>query len=153
MLKEIDIKAGDLTFGQRIELGKILTSGEPEFDIFKQCVECLYGKRPRLTLLNVKENIRIFTNIVEGIKYWMDLEKELLKYEPTIQERRAGISDLTAKVGEYATIKALAKTYAQDPDTILTWKYGKVFGLLYTDLEEYKFQLKLHKQMEASNKK
>ena len=34
-----------------------------------------------------------------------------------------------------------------DPDEILEWDYAKVFGILYTDLEERKYETKLNKRI------
>ena len=49
-------------------------------------------------------------------------------------------------------IKALAKAYGKDPDEILRWQYGKVFGILYTDLEERKFEKKYQQQINGKSR-
>jgi hypothetical protein len=144
--RKIDIKGGELTFGQRIEIGKILVEKDLEdFDRFRQTYKCLYKKEPSLTITSARDAASEFEEIIEGIVFWIKKEAELLKYEPSPEEQRAGIIGLAAKIGEFGTVKAIAKTYGQDPDEILKWKYGKVFAILYTDLEEHKFQIKLQK--------
>jgi len=50
------------------------------------------------------------------------------------------------------TVKALAKAYAKDPDEIFKWKYSKVFGILYSDLEEHKFRQRYNKVIEQKYK-
>ena len=51
-----------------------------------------------------------------------------------------------------STIKALAKAYGKDPDEILQWQYAKVFGILYTDLEERKFEKKYQQQINGKSR-
>ncbi len=149
-MNKIDVKGGQMTYGQRIELGKICDKyGKMEKfsnrKFIKELYFCLHNEMPTITPLTIKELLNYTKEIVEGISFWVEKEQKLLKYNPTPEELRAGIKDLSEKVGDFGTIKALAKTYAQDPDAILDWKYAKVFGLLYTDLEEHKFTMKLNK--------
>lgn len=151
---KIDIKGGDITFGQRIEVGRIISdNSKTEMQMFEETFECLYGSKPKIGPTNVKKYLLEFEEIIEGILFWIEKEKTLLKYDPSPEEIRAGINDLAAKIGEFGTVKAIAKAYSLDPDEVLKWKYGKVFGILYTDLEEHKFQVKLHKQQMESVKR
>ena len=143
---KIDVKAGNLTFGQRIELGKIMASDANEVEKFEKVFMCLHNFTPKQ-----KEYMGLvdyFKEIVLGLKFWIDTEATMLVYEPTPEEKRAGIKELTHNIGEFGTIKALAKAYSQDPDEILLWKYAKVFGILYTDLEEYNFSARYNKVIE-----
>ena len=96
-----------------------------------------------------KKILPYFKRIIEGLEFWSEQEQTLLKYEPSQEELRAGIKDFSKKVGEFSTIKALAKAYNKDPDDILKWEYGKVFGILYTDLEEFKFNKRYQKVIES----
>jgi len=141
---KIDIKAGDITFGQRIELGKILANNDyPELIKLEKVFMCLHGFQPKpkdyLSLMHY------FSLIADGLKHWIEVESIMLKHEPTYEEKQAGIKELTKNIEEFGTVKALAKAYSQDPDEILLWKYSKVFGILYTDLEEYKYQVRYNK--------
>ncbi len=146
---KIDIKAGDMTFGQRIELGKIFSGKDDELLKFEKTFNCLHNFQPKLT--EFKRLVPYFEEIVEGLKHWSTTEAKMLKYIPTPEEKQAGIMDLSKKIGEMGTVKAIAKTYAMDPDVVLGWNYSKVFGILYTDLEESKFNRKYQKVI--SNKK
>lgn len=144
-MEKIDIKAGLMTFGQRIELGKIFANPElDELGKFEQTFICLHENKPKAK--EYSKLVPYFMEIVEGIQYWAQQEATLLKYEPTAKEKKAGVKELSIKTGDLGTIKALAKNYHQDPDAILLWQYGKVFGILYTDLEEYKYQLRYQEQ-------
>ena len=42
ILSKIDIKSGDMTFGKRIELGKIFQSEISEIEMFEKVFECLH---------------------------------------------------------------------------------------------------------------
>ena len=151
MLERIDIKGGKLTYGQRIDLGELFASDQSETDKFKETFRILHDVIPDFS--NVKEMkfySEYFAEIIDRLQFWFEKEK-LLKYDPEPEEIRAGIKDLSEKIGYFGTIKALAKNYGQDPDDILKWEYGKVFGILYTDLEEFKYSKKLHKQYEKKN--
>ena len=147
---KINIKAGEMTFGQRIEVGKII---ETESDGIVQAIsimQCLHNFRP-----NYKQLLKLQPYLVEisdGFKFWIDTEATLLKYDPTIEEKQAGIKELAEKTGELGTVKAMAKAFSKDPDEILLWKYGKVFGILLSDLEECKFNRRYDKVIEAKYK-
>lgn len=140
-----------MTFGQRIELGKIVASKKDELTISIEVIKCLHNFTPsRRQIIIVFDYLN---SIYEGLLYWSEIESMLLKHEPTTEEKLAGIKDLSKKIGEMGTVKALAKNYGVDPDIILTWKYSKVFGILYTDLQEYKYQLRYNKVIESKYKK
>ncbi|MDR1544949.1 MAG: hypothetical protein LBS50_11230 [Prevotellaceae bacterium] len=149
--KKIDVKAGKLTFEQRITLGKIFQSEtDTEAGKFEKVFVCLHDYKPRV--IDYKRLIDYFTEIVEGLKFWFEQEKTLLHYMPTMDEVSAGIEDYSKKVGEFGTVKAIAKQFGCDPDVVLKWEYAKVFGILYTDLEEFKFQKKFNQVLERKYK-
>ena len=164
VLLKIDVKAGDLSYGQRIGLGELFMSDKSESDKFKETFHILHDKKDESG--NVIEEFNVdffnqekmqflseyFTEIIEGLKFWIEKEK-LLKYDQEPEEIRAGIKELGDKIGYFGTLKAVAKNYSQDPDNILEWKYGKVWGILYTDLEEFKYSKKLHKEYEKKWKR
>lgn len=143
LLSKIDIKAGDMSFSQRIELGKIFSGKDDELLKFEKSFVCLHNFQPKLT--EYKKLLPYFEQIIEGLKHWSTTESIMLKYTPTPEEKQAGIMDLSKKIGELGTAKAIAKTYGMDPDVVLGWNYAKVFGILYTDLEENKFNRRYQK--------
>lgn len=134
-----------MTFAQRIQLGQIITNRElSEYQKFRQSMTCLI---PGWRVINMRASIPYWEEVLEGIKYWVEREQVELKQEPTAEERAAGVNDLALKVGDFSTINALAKDFAKDPDEILQWKYGKVFNILYTNLQVYNYRMRLEKQM------
>lgn len=146
MIQRIDIQGGQMTFGQRIELGRIITEKElTDIDKMKEGMRCLGVK---WSLRNTSEVVEYWYEVLMGIKYWIEREQTELKYEPSAEEKAAGIAQLSLAVGEMATITALAKDYSKDPDEILEWKYGKVYNLLFTNLQSHLFRERLNKELE-----
>lgn len=146
MIQRIDIQGGQMTFGQRIELGRIITEKElTDIDKMKEGMQCLGAK---WSLRNTSEIVEYWYEVLMGIKYWIEREQTELKYEPSAEEKAAGIAQLSLLVGEMATITALAKDYSKDPDEILEWKYGKVYNLLFTNLQSHLFRERLNKELE-----
>lgn len=146
MIQRIDIQGGQMTFGQRIELGRIITEKElTPIDKMKEGMQCLGAK---WSLRNTSEIVEYWYEVLTGIKYWIEREQTELKYEPSAEEKAAGIAQLSLVVGEMATITALAKDYSKDPDEILEWKYGKVYNLLFTNLQSHLFRERLNKELE-----
>ena len=154
MLTRINIKGGELTYGQRIDLGELFAGGGTEVDKFKEAIRILHGVTPDFgNAAELRDSWEYYREITDGITFWADAEKRMLSYDPEPEELRAGIRELGDRIGVYGVITALAKDYGQDPDTILTWQYGKVFGILYADLETHKYQKRLHRQYEKNIRK
>ena len=154
--KEIDIKKADeLTFGQYIDLKNILSKiddSTKDSDLIKDIVRVLYKKDTTIKDYMDKKLIKYIGKVIEGITYWADLENKELAYKPSEEEKRAGIIELNDKVGYLGTVKVLAKNYSLDPDLILSWSWSKVFGILKTDLEEFRYQERLNKIMQEKYK-
>jgi len=152
MPREIDIEAGEMTYGQRIKLGKIFQNGETsEAQKFEQVFQCLHKFIP--LPVQYKMLLSYFERITAGLKSWIEKEQSLLKYEPTADEISAGIGELAERIGEFGVVKALAKDFGKDPDEILKWEYAKVFGILFSDLEESKFHKRYMKVIDRKYKK
>lgn len=144
-MNKVDIKGGQMTFGQRIELGRIVTDQSlSEYEKFKRCMLCL-DENWRVTTLH--PGLKYWYEVLEGLQYWVQREQAELKYNPTPDELTAGIEVLSMRVGEMSTLMALAKDYSKDPDEILEWKYGKVFNILYTNLQSHLFRERLDKRL------
>jgi NAD kinase len=142
-IEKIDIVGGQLTFEQRIELGRIISSGGDNAQALLDVMRCLHGVEVNFSNREeLKWYIIYFEEVLKGIAFWVEQEKRL-KYEPTPEELQAGIEQMTKNIGEYATLLAIAQAYKRDPDEVLDWKYGKVFGILLADFEKAKFQRSL----------
>lgn len=142
----------DFTYGHRVEFESIF-SAEDTSEYRKMCLafKAMYGFTHRL--LPMRLRAKVFDKLIRGFKGWIDKEQQMLDYSPTEEEKRAGIKELSEKVGQMSTIKALAKAYSADPDEVLEWPYSKVFIILYTDCEERKYEKKLSKEYERTRNK
>lgn len=144
---KIDIRGGKLTYGQRIELGEILArEGASISEKYSTVMQCLY---PDWVQTFTPEWVAWFEEVVDGLRYWMQREATMLAYQPTAEEIAAGINNLGKKLGPMMTVMTLAEKFGKDPDEILQWEYGKVFGLLYADLEGFKYQRNYRKVIES----
>jgi hypothetical protein len=152
-IEKIDIEGGKLTFDQRIELGKIISSGCGQVQALRDVMRCLHDVEVDFgSETQLREYVAYFEEVVSGIAFWIEREK-LLKYEPTPEEVQAGINQMSKNIGELGTILAIAQAYSKDPDEILKWEYGKVFGIMYADFEKAKFQRKLNAVYERKNRR
>lgn len=143
-IRRIDYKGGTFTYAQRIAVTDIMQGGQSDYMKMKAMWRELYGWSARWML--PRRRAKEFARMLEGFGYWAELEQRTLKYEPSEEQKRAGITDYMKAVGDMGTIKAMAKAYCCDPDTILTWEWAKVYGILLTDLEEYRFEERLREQ-------
>lgn len=145
-LREFKYEEGTFTYGQRIGIGEILRNEDAsEYQRLKDCWKELYGWSPRLMPRRMRK--RRFDRMIDGIRYWVDLEAETLKYDPTPDQERAGIKNMFAQVGHMGTVKALAEKFGKDPDVILSWEWAKVYGILHADLKEYEYERRLTRIM------
>lgn len=136
---KIDIRKGDLTYGQRLQLGEILSNQDlDEIQRLQAVFSCLYETTPHRTM--IWAYIAEYNRIIEGVQYWVEIESQLLHYEPTTEELQAGIEQYHKAVGDLSTLHSIAKAFGKDPDEVYNWKYSKVFGILLNDLESAKYQ-------------
>lgn len=143
----LDIRGGKFTYGQRIELAGIFSaSGLSDTELYDRTMRCLYPDRK---VRYTGKWMTHFEQIVHGLEFWAQREQTMLNYQPTGEELAAGINELGKKLGPMATVMTLAEKFGKDPDEILRWEYGKVFGLLYADLENFKFQRRLMRVREG----
>ena len=152
---KVDVKSGDITYGSYIAVRRLLAEAkEYDLEFMVSVIKAIHSdyKYAVGDIVSIKALVSYFNSIVEGAIHWAEQEKELLAYEPSEEEIRAGVKEYSQKVGEFATVKALAKNYGKDPDEVLEWKYSKVFGILYTDLEEYYYNQRYSKVLERKYK-
>jgi len=135
----IDIKAGKMTYGQRLTLHMIIESDKSGKDKVNSVFICLHGFIPDEE--QYSELVDYFRDICDGIKYWI-LQESLLKYEPTLKEKAKFNRIASVKLNDKSTptektINALANEYNVEPADVLNWEYKKVFDIFSNDLEKY----------------
>lgn len=136
-IRKIDIKAGDMTFGQRIELGKIFSGKDTEVVKFQKVFECLHSFTPMLP--DYKKLFEYFNEIISGIKHWVNVESSVLKYEPTLREE-ASFQAINNKDLGNETAKAIAKNFNTDKEAVLSWQYKVVYKILLEDCEKRNYR-------------
>lgn len=142
--KGIDIASDErFTYAMRVELGQVFQRSDSDFTKMWEAFKVVYGYSPKW-LPRIARWKRMEA-IAEGLKSWIDKEQTMLHYDPTAEEQQAGIDKLGEKVGSMSTVQALARSFGKDPDVVLAWPYVKVFGILYVDLENNKYNTKLQK--------
>lgn len=152
VIGHLDIAGGAFTYGNRIALGDIFRDdSRSTYQKMRDAFVELYGWSPRL--LPIGRRVKALRRVVDEFKGWLEKEQQLLTFEPEPDQITAGIKELAKKVGDMGTVKALAKAYSQDPDVILRWEYSKVFGILFTDLEEYKYEKRYNKVIDGKTRK
>lgn len=131
-ITKIDVKNGQLTFGQRIELGEIFSGNYTDIVKFQKVFECLHNYTPMFP--QYEKLMGYFTEIVEGLKYIVKIEKAM-NYEPTVREvARLMISSI--EMQSVDTVDVLAKVHNVDRDTVLNWSYSDVYKILFEDYEK-----------------
>lgn len=147
-----NVAAAEFTYAQRIELGKIF--GDEQRSEYRRLVDAykvLYGYSPRW--LPFAFRYRRLQRLLEDFGRWIEIEQAQLDYKPDAAEIAAGVEELGKRIGAMGTLKALAKAYSTQPDKVLRWGYATVFGILYTDLQEYYYNKRLTKEREKEAKK
>ena len=149
----VDMDAGEFTYGNRIVLGEIFRSKCESTDQVAQnahYVEQLRAAHKEiygysLRWLTKRRRKRRIEEIVKGFADWVKLEGIELHREPTPEELSAGVKAYSEKVGDKATVLALADQFKTDPDTIKSWRYAKVFECLVADFQKSQFEERLFK--------
>lgn len=136
-----DVRSDKFLLWHRLQLGELLNT-QNEVAIFEGIVRILYGihiqpKHYRRFYHHVKE-------VIDGLAFWMEKEKAL-KYQPTPEERQAGIEELGKRVKEFATVDAIARRMHISHDDALKLPYATVYLMLLNDLEQSKFERRLQK--------
>lgn len=146
----IDVQGGELTYGQRIALGRILERTDmDDVDRYKAIIRALH---PDWEVEFSVDTVSYALEIAKGIQFWVEIEAKRLKYTPTEEEIAARYDEVVKNVKELGVVSTLAEKFAKDPDIIYTWKYGKVFAMLYVDAERSRYARRLDKVRERKRK-
>ena len=136
-----DVRTDKFLLWHRLQLGELLNT-QNEVAIFEGIVRVLYGIH-----IQPKHYHRFYNHVkdvVDGLAFWMEKEKALC-YEPTPEERQAGIGEIGKRVKEFGTIDAIARRMHISHDDALKLPYATVYLMLLNDLEQSKFERRLQK--------
>lgn len=148
---KFSLRSDAFTYALRIEVGDCFGNDAlSPYQRMKAAFIAVYGYSP--TLLPLKMRVRWLNDIAEEFKTWIEQEQASLDYKPSAEEIAAGVEDFSQKVGHLGTIKSIAQAYSRDPDDVLQWPWGKVFGILSTDLQEFEYNKRLQKQYDKHSR-
>ena len=137
----MDVRSDKFLLWHRLQLGELLNTRD-EVAIFEGAIRLLYGIR-----IQPKQYPKLYhhvKDVLSGMSFWMEKEKAL-RYEPTAEERQAGIDEVGKKVKEFATVDAIARRMHISHDEALKLPYATVYLMLLNDLEQSKFERRLQK--------
>ena len=143
-LKPIDLLSERFTFGHRLALVSAVQNESP-FEVMRLCIEVLHNikVKPR----HIRKLFNYFQDVLEKLYQWCEREK-LLHYEPTAEEKQAGIKELGDILKEFGQVDAIATRMHISHDEALQLPYSTVFMILRKDLEQSKFERRLQKVYE-----
>lgn len=143
---QIDVMGGRCTYGEMVELGRVLDSDTVrsgnELDSIKSLIQTLHPDiEPSINITNLK----YVSDIARAVRFWRVQEAEKLKYTPSAEEKQAGYEALAKITGPTGIASTIAEKFGVEggPDAVFKWPYATVFSVLRIDLERYKFQKKL----------
>lgn len=147
MKKRIDIEAGEFTYGQRIALGRLLSdNSKADWEKLEGTFDILYNKH--IKAAQYRHYLPEFEKILQGVQHWMQLEAQLLHYEPSPDEIAAGCNNL--QTSEMGSVYKLARDFGVLPNVILDMQYADVFAVLWNDAEMAAYNKRL---MNIQNRK
>ncbi len=138
-----------LTYGHRVALGRLFSQGKSNAAVCREAIRILH---PDVEHVNIcRENMEYVNSIYEAISWWIEQEKKFLKYEPTAEEKSAGVARVS-EMGARGTATSIGKDYGITPSKVFDWAYGDVFSVLELDVRKAMFQRRLHEQRERKRK-
>lgn len=151
-LSVVNIKDGEFTFGQKIDIMKLISSDVCEVDKIKGVITILGGKIKRITRWNAKKVLAYMNEVNNGLLYWAEREKNLLSYTLTAEEKKQGYQEISKLFGDFSTIDALAKRLNMKHEEVTNLQWGFVFAILWKDLEEHKIRMRNYEREKLSKK-
>lgn len=145
--EQVDVRGGRCTYGQMIELGRVLekagmSADTGEVATIRALISALH---PNVEAAINVTNVMYASNISQGVRFWREREADRLRYEPTAEEKMAGYEALSRAIGPAGVASTIAEKFGVSggPDEVFKWPYASVFMVLLIDLERFKFQKRL----------
>lgn len=141
--KKRDIMAGDMLFGERLELGHIFQQADtPDIERTKQVIRCLHEVTvsDKAALLLMPYAIEV----AEAFVKWKEREEQECYVEPQEEARQAGVEKMAQACGDYAGVVDLAERFGYSFEQVYKMPYKDVFAIWKVDAERAKFQRRLH---------
>lgn len=138
-----DIKAGDFTYGERIQLGRIMADQEMgDYERIRQVILCLH--EIDCTPQTASELADYVQSIIEGFAFWVEQERQQLYIPPTPEEMQAGIDQLSKACGDMGNVVTLAEAFHCSFEEIYNKPYPEVFTIQKIHTERAKYERRLN---------
>lgn len=141
-LEPLDLFGDGFTYGMRIAVGQDLEAAATDFEAMRGILNTLHGVE--ITPDDVAEVYDYYTQILGGLGKWLEMEAQL-RYDPTPEERRAGIDTAFRELGHFNTLDAIALRMRISHDAALQLPYMTVWLMLKKDLATSQYERRLNK--------
>lgn len=141
--KPRNIKEGDMTYGERIELGRIMRNEDmSDYERIRQVVLCLHDidVQPK----EAAELAQYVLQVIEGLSFWVEQERQQLHIPPTPEETQAGIEEMGKAIGDLGNVVTLAEAFHCSFETIYKKPYTEVFAIQKVHTERAKYERRLN---------
>lgn len=137
-----DIKSGAFTYGERIELERIIRAEISDYERIYEVVQCLHDVRiePENAVALEPYVARVLTDIAE----WIEREQKELYIPPTNEEIQAGIEEFAKACGTIGNVVSLAERFCCTFEEIYKRPYLEVYAILKVSAERTKFERRLN---------
>ena len=148
-----DIAAGDFTFGERLQLGRIFSSDNKGDDIqrTKDIIECLHEK-----IIDDKEAeqwLPYALEVCEAYVQWRKREDTECYVPPQQEALQAGVEQLAQETGDMAGVVDLAERFGWSFEKVYKMPYLDVFTIWKVDASRAKFQRRLNEVLKNRKSK
>ncbi len=140
-----DIAAGDFTFGERIQMGRIFDRSSQADDIerTKQLIECLHDK---VIDDQEAENLLPYAlEICDAYVNWRKREDSECYVPPQQEAQQAGVEQLAQEIGDMGGVVDMAERFGWSFEQVYKMPYLDVFTIWKVDAARAKFQRRLNK--------
>lgn len=146
-----DISEGDLTYGERIELGRIVRDENMgDYQRIKEVCQCLYDVEvtPEQAVHLTDHVAKVLTDIID----WMKKEQQEFYIPPTPEEERARIQDLTKACGDMGDVVSLAESFQCSFEEVYNKPYLEIFTIHKVHAERTRYERRLNKVYQERKK-
>lgn len=150
-IKKRDVRGGDILFGERIMLVRILSNSEIN-DVQRACeaLECLHNRKfslyEALRLMDYANEIR------DAVEYWLEQEEKECAIEPSVEAKKADVDKLGREVGDMGSVVSLCDRFAMTPAEVYKLPYLDVFTIWKVDAAVARYNRRLEKVREKQYK-
>lgn len=138
-IKKRDIGEGDMLYGERIELVRIISNPEnTDLMKIKKIIKLLHDRE--ITADEATLYVDYVTDIINGINGWLQREKEECYVPPTADQTNAGIDKLAEDVGDMGGVVQIANDRGWTFEQVMNLPYNEVFTIWKVQAANIKYE-------------